>query len=146
MRRRCCSRCIKACPVKALEIYYTPEEQKILDEMAAPTGKVAAPAAKETAEEAAILAKLGEYKDVWIFVQQTEGEPAGVSWELLGVGAELAKARGAELCAVVIGDKVEHLCQESFAYGANKVYLIDDPLYHYYRTESYYKAFCHLVR
>jgi len=86
-----------------------------------------------------------EYKDVWVFVEQTDGEPAAVSWELLGAGADLAKTLGVELCAIVIGDKVEHLCQESFAYGASKVYLMDAPVFHYYRTEPYYKAVCYLI-
>ena len=86
-----------------------------------------------------------EYKGVWVFVEQTDGEPAMVSWELLGVGADLAKTLGVELCTMVIGDKVEHLCQESFAYGASKVYLMDAPVFHYYRTEPYYKAVCYLI-
>jgi len=140
-----CRKCIKVCPVDAIEIYYTPEEQKILAEIAA-RAEVAAPAAEEvSAEEAAVLAKIREYKGVWVFVEQTEGKPAGVSWELLSVGADLARTRGVELCTVVIGDKVENLRQESFAYGAAKAYLIDDPVFHYYRTEPYYKAICYLV-
>jgi len=80
-----------------------------------------------------------------VFVEQTGGEAATVSWELLGVGADLAKTLGVELCAVVIGDKVEHLCDESFYHGASKSYLIDDPVFHNYRTESYYKSVCYLV-
>jgi electron transfer flavoprotein alpha subunit len=47
---------------------------------------------------------------------------------------------------VVVGEEVEHLCQESFAYGAGKAYLVDDPIFCYYRTEPYYRAICHLVR
>ena len=142
-----CRKCLKVCPTDALEIYLTPEEQKIIAELAA---RKKAPAAEEapevTEEEAAVLAKLREYRGVWVFVEQTAGEPAGVSWELLGVGADLARERGEELCSVVIGDRVEHLCLESFAYGASKAYIIDAPLFHYYRTEPYYKAICYLVR
>ncbi len=142
-----CRKCLKICPADALEIYLTPEEQKILAELAA---KGKAPVAEEapeiSEEEAALLARLKEYRGVWVFVEQTGGEPAGVSWELLGVGADLARARGEELCAVVIGDKVEHLCHDSFAYGASKAYVIDAPLFHYYRTEPYYRAICYLVR
>ena len=138
-----CRKCVKICPAEALEMYYTPEEQRILAEIAAQ--------AKETAqkeislEEAATLAEIMEYRGIWIFVEHTEGEAAVVSWELLGAGAELAKTLNAELCSVVIGDKVENLCQESIAYGASKVYLIDDPVFHYYRTEPYYKTICYLV-
>ncbi|MBM4451919.1 MAG: electron transfer flavoprotein subunit alpha/FixB family protein, partial [Chloroflexi bacterium] len=89
--------------------------------------------------------KLKLYQGVWVFVEQTEGQPAVVSWELLGVGGDLARARGVELCSVVIGQDVEGLCQESFAYGATKSYLVDSPIFHYYRTEAYYKAICYLV-
>jgi electron transfer flavoprotein alpha subunit len=140
-----CRRCIKVCPADAIEIYFTPEEQKILDEIAAQK-KAAAPEPEEEVEEKdPRLEKIKEYKGVWVFVEQTEGRSAQVSWELLGVGSELAKTRYVELCAICIGENVEHLCREAFAYGATKAYLIDDPVFRYYRTESYYKAICHLV-
>ncbi len=141
-----CRKCLKVCPSEALEIYYTPEEKKILAELAARGKGKAEPEAPEvSAEEAAALAKLKEYKGVWVFVEQIEGEPAGVSWELLGAGAELARARGVELCSVVVGHNVEEICRESFAYGATKSYLVDDPVFHPYRTEPYYEAICYLV-
>jgi len=140
-----CRKCLKVCPTDALEIYYTPEEQKILAEIEA-RAEAAVPEAKEVSvEEAAVLAKIQEYRGVWVFVEQLRGEPAEVSWELLGVGADLAKTLGVELCSVVVGDKVEGLCQESFAYGATKAYLTDDPVFHHYRTEPYYQAICYLV-
>jgi electron transfer flavoprotein alpha subunit len=139
-----CQRCLKICPAEALEIYYTPEEQKILDELAAQKGAKPAAAPEVEITDARQL-KLREYKGVWVFVEHNEGKPAEVSWELLGVGADLAKARNVELCSIVVGEKVEHLCAEAFAYGASKVYLVDDPVFHYYRTESYYKAFCYLI-
>jgi electron transfer flavoprotein alpha subunit len=139
-----CQQCVKICPASALEIFYTPEEQKILDELAR---QKAAPPAPEPEPEGKDprAAKLKEYRGVWVFTEHTEGKPAEVSWELLGIGGELAKARNTELCSVVIGEKAEHLCKEAFAYGAAKAYLVDDPVFHYYRTESYYKAFCYLI-
>lgn len=142
-----CRKCIKVCPADAIEIYYTPEEQKILDELAAQAGaKAEEPEVEELSEEEiAALARIKQYRGVWVFVEQTEGKPADVSWELLGVGAGLAKTRNVELCSVVVGDGVENLCQESFANGASKVYLLDDPVFHYYRTEPYYKAICYLI-
>src|SRR6185369_12829664 len=105
-----CLKCVKICPAEALEMFFTPEEVKILEELAKTTGEVAV---EEIDEEAAALArKLADYRGVWVFVEQTEGEPAKVSWELLGVGAQLAASLGVELCALVIGEKVEHLCRE----------------------------------
>ena len=141
-----CRKCLKVCPADALEIYYTPEEQKILAEIAARAKTAEAPEVEEVSPEAAAaLAKLKEYRGVWVFVEQTAGEPAEVSWELLGVGADLAKTLGVELCSVIVGEKVESLCQESFAYGATRAYLIDDPVFHHYRTKPYYQAICYLI-
>jgi len=138
-----CRKCVKVCPADALEMYYTPEEQRILAEIAA---RAKGTADKELSiDEAATLAEIKEYRGVWVFVEHTGGEPAVVSWELLGAGAALAMTLDVELCSVVIGDKVEGLCQESFAYGASRVYLIDDPVFHHYRTEPYYKAVCYLA-
>ncbi|KAA0891783.1 electron transfer flavoprotein subunit alpha [Oryzomonas rubra] len=137
-----CVKCVKICPASALEMFFTPEELKILEQLAT----VAAPAEEEVDEEAAALAKkLAAYRGVWVFVEQTEGEPAKVSWELLGAGARLAASLGVELCALVIGEKVEHLCTEAFAHGAAKVYLLDAPVYRNYRTEAYLEACCHLI-
>ena len=141
-----CRKCLKVCPSEALEIYYTPEEQKILAEIEARTKAEARPEVEEVSvEEAAALARLKEYRGVWVFVEQTAGEPAGVSWELIGTGADLAGTLGVELCSVVVGDGVAHLCRESFAYGATRSYLIDDPVFHHYRTEPCNRAICYLV-
>ncbi len=138
-----CLKCVKICPAEALEMFFTPEEVKILEELA----KVAGEAAEEEVDEeaAALAKKLADYRGVWVFVEQTEGEPAKVSWELLGVGAQLAASLGVELCALVIGEKVEHLCHEAFSYGATKAYMIDAPVFRNYRTESYLEACCHLI-
>ncbi len=138
-----CRRCVKVCPADAIEMYYTPEEEKILAEMAARAKEAAAQ--EVSVEETAALAEIKEHRGVWVFIEHTKNEPAVVSWELLGVGAELAQTLSVELCSVVIGDRVEYLCQESFAYGASKAYLIDDQVFHYYRTEPYYRAICYLV-
>jgi len=135
-----CRRCIRICPAQALEVYFTPEQLQILKELEKQ------PAAAETpVEEDPIVAKLREYRGVWVYVEHSEGKPAHVSWELLGAGADLARARKTELCAIVLGDQVSHVCHEAFAYGADKVYLIDSPVFHHYRTEPYYKAVCYLA-
>lgn len=137
-----CQKCVKICPSTAIEMFYTAAEQQILAELAAS----AVPVEEEIDPEAAAIAKtLAAYRGVWVFVEQTEGEPAKVSWELLGAGAGLASTLGVELCALVIGENVEHLCREAFEYGAAKVYLLDAPVYKHYRTEAYVEACCHLI-
>ncbi|MBM3154090.1 MAG: electron transfer flavoprotein subunit alpha [Chloroflexi bacterium] len=139
-----CRKCVKVCPAEAIEMYFTPEELKILAELEAQAKTAEKPEVEEE-EEADVAAKLKLYKGVWVFVEQTEGQPAVVSWELLGVGGDLARTRGVELCSVVLGENVEKLCHESFTYGSTKSYLLDDPIFRFYRTEPYYKAICYLV-
>ena len=137
-----CVKCVKVCPAQALEMFFTPEEQKILDELM----KTAAGEPEEDDPEAlALAANLATYRGVWVFIEQTEGEPARVSWELLGKGRELADAISTDLIAIVLGENVEPLCHESFAYGADKAILVDAPVFKHYRTEAYLKALCHLI-
>ena len=71
-----CVKCVKVCPVQAIEMFFTPEEQKILDELV----KEAAPAEEEDEEGARLAKKLAAYRGVWVFVEQSEGEVAKVSW------------------------------------------------------------------
>lgn len=136
-----CQRCVKICPTKALFMFYTHEEQQILSQMAESfNGKDAMEESIDTAK-----AEINDYRGVWVYIEHSEGEPANVSWELLGAGQKLAASLGVDLCSVIIGDKVEHLCDESFTYGASVVYIMDAPVYHFYRTKTYNDAICHLV-
>jgi electron transfer flavoprotein alpha subunit len=153
-----CTKCVKICPASALEMAFTAEERTILDQLAAakaaaaaapgaaPAATRAAAAEPEEPEAEDLARKLAEYKGVWVFVEQTEGEPAKVSWELLGVGRELSRSLGVDVCAVVAGSGVTGLCADAFAYGADRVYLVDQPLFRYYRTAAYLEALCFLVR
>jgi electron transfer flavoprotein alpha subunit len=135
-----CGKCVKVCPAEAIERFYTPEEQALLAELEKPGAAKAEPKelSKPSVDES--------YRGVWVFVEQQDGIAAQVSWELLGVGHRLAKDLETALCAFILGDKIEHLAQEAFAYGADKVYLIDDPILHHYRTEPYVRGTVQLVR
>jgi electron transfer flavoprotein alpha subunit len=139
-----CVKCLKVCPAQALEICFTAEEQRLLDELASQPGE--SQSEEEVDPEARALAeKLAAYRGVWVFVEQTEGEVAKVSWELLGKGRELADTLGVELSAVVIGEQVKPLCREAFCYGADQAFLVDAPVFRHYRTEAYLKALCQLI-
>ena len=136
-----CLKCVKVCPVEALVMTFTPEEEALLAALAseAEGGEEVDP------EEARIKALLAGYRGVWVFVEQSDGEAAKVSWELLGVGRELADTLGVELCALEHGNQVEHLCFESFHWGADRAYCLDAPVFRHYRTEAYSRAICEMV-
>ena len=76
-------------------------------------------------------------KGVLIYGEIIEGKLAAITTELLGCGRKLADSLGEELCAVVLGSGVKGSANEVIAYGANKVYVVDDALLKDYQTESY---------
>ena len=76
-------------------------------------------------------------KGVLIYGEIIEGKLAAITTELLGCGRKLADSLGEELCAVVLGSGVKGSAPEVIAHGADKVYVVDDPLLKDYQTESY---------
>ena len=83
-----------------------------------------------------------DYKHIWVFVEQREGKLMNVALELLGEGHRLSREISADtkVNAVLVGDNVEHLAKECFEYGADTVYLIEDPLLKQYTTDAYTKV------
>ncbi|WP_085811863.1 FAD-binding protein [Geoanaerobacter pelophilus] len=137
-----CAKCVKVCAAGALEMFYTPEELELLKQWEAQHGAVEEeldPAEKE------LRAKLAQYRGVWVFIEQYQGEAAKVSWELLGAGKELAAKLRVKLSALIIGHDVAHLCDESFAYGADQAIVLDESVFKDYRTKPFTDAVCHLV-
>lgn len=91
----------------------------------------------------------------WVFIEQEEGKVHPVSWELLGVAANLASqvkeeadAAGDDIVVegVLLGNEVEEIAQEALKYGAHAVYLIDEPELENYRNCPYYKSIAGLAR
>ena len=80
---------------------------------------------------------LEEYKDVYVFAQQVDGEISGISFELLGKAKDLAAALGQKVVAVLMGYNVKGLADSLAEYGADKVIVVDDKELEVYRTEPY---------
>lgn len=80
---------------------------------------------------------MAEYRGIMVLAKSIEGRLATIAKELLGCGRKLADDLEEELSAVILGDGVADLAQEAIAYGADKVYIADNPLLKDYRTESY---------
>ncbi|TKC18905.1 electron transfer flavoprotein subunit alpha/FixB family protein [Robertmurraya kyonggiensis] len=81
-----------------------------------------------------------DYKDIWVFIEEKDGVIAPVSLELLGAGRKLADKRASNLAGVLIGENVKNLASTIFEYGADIVYVYDQPIFKHYRTESFMKA------
>ena len=84
-----------------------------------------------------------EYSGVWVFIEVKDGTVAPVSLELLGAGKKLADKRGCKLAGVMIGHEITNLATTVYEYGADTVYVYDQPIFENYRTESYMKALLH---
>ena len=80
---------------------------------------------------------LEEYKDVYVFAQQVDGEISGISYELLGKAKDLAAALNQKVVAVLMGYNVKGLADSLAEYGADKVIVVDDKELEIYRTEPY---------
>ena len=80
---------------------------------------------------------MAEYKGVMILSEVTEEKLASITTELLGCGRRLADDLGQELYAVLAGSDISSLAQEAIAFGADKVYVVDDPLLKDYQTDAY---------
>lgn len=85
-------------------------------------------------------------KGVMILAETAAGKLATIATELLGAGRKLADDLGEELSAVLVGSDVSGLAQEVIAFGADKVYVVDDALLKDYQTDSYTAAVAKVVR
>ena len=83
--------------------------------------------------------------EVWVFIEQRNGKPADVSFELLSKGHKLAHNMGGILKAVVIGDDVQGIAKETFNYGVDEALVIEHPDLHSYRTMPYSRIMNKLV-
>ncbi|MBN2146968.1 MAG: electron transfer flavoprotein subunit alpha/FixB family protein [Anaerolineales bacterium] len=87
-----------------------------------------------------------ENRDVWVFIEQIDGQLADVSLELLGKGSELANTLNGRLWALLCGYEVGELAQTVIHYGAQRVLLADHPELALYRTLPYAHVAVDLIR
>lgn len=89
---------------------------------------------------------LSQYKNVWVFGEQFRGKISPVVFELIGVGRNLADARGSELAVIVLGNNLEEAAQELAQYPVDKVYIYQAPELANYDGERYSRVLSDVVR
>jgi electron transfer flavoprotein alpha subunit len=84
--------------------------------------------------------------EIWVVVEQARHDDniSAVSRQLLNKGRELAGATGGSLAAVLLGSGA--LAGRTFAYGADKAYVVDDPALAGYTTDGWVGAAAELAR
>ncbi|MDR2017540.1 MAG: electron transfer flavoprotein subunit alpha/FixB family protein [Syntrophobacterales bacterium] len=88
---------------------------------------------------------MAEYKNVGVFCETNGGKLAPISTESLGIGRKLADDLGQSLVALLIGDQVGDAAKDAIRYGADKVYVVDNPMFKDYLSDSYVEVAQKLV-
>ena len=83
--------------------------------------------------------------EVWVFAEQHEGKLEETPLELMGRARELADTLGVKVAAVLGGDDVKRIAEELLHFGADKVYMLQNPLLEHYQTNSYAKVIYDLI-
>ncbi len=94
------------------------------------------------------MTNFADYKNIWVYAEQRNGKLMNVALELIGEACRLAGeiGEGTEVCTLLVGNDIEDLAQECFDYGADKAYMIEDPLLEKYNTDGYTKVIVDAVR
>ncbi|MDD4017030.1 MAG: electron transfer flavoprotein subunit alpha [Kiritimatiellae bacterium] len=144
---RGCKKCISACPFDALYMegklaVLKPEECRACNACvkACPFKAISANVKEEAKKES-----LSDFKGIWVFAEQHHGKVQEVAYELLSTGRRLAKDRGCELAAVVLGHNVTDSAAHLIAAGADKVYVVDQPELAEYEANVYTDALNQLI-
>jgi len=89
---------------------------------------------------------MNEYRNVMICGEIADGGIAAITRELLGIGRKLADDAGEEVVALLIGHNIGDAGNETIAFGADKVYVVDDPLLTDYNTDCYTESAIRVIR
>ncbi len=133
-----CETCVSACPFGAIEMR---DRKAFITDACTMCGACVEAcqfqAIEKTVEASGPAKDLSAYKGVWVFAEQHKGSIASVSLELLGEGRKLADKKKTKLSAVLAGSGVTEQAQELIVYGADVVYVADDPALKDFNDDSY---------
>ncbi len=91
-------------------------------------------------------ANVDEYKDLWIWLEQNDGELSHISLEMAGIGRKLADKYKEKLVGILLADESgERMSQEAIEYGVDKVIFVKNPVFRHYRTRPYADTISKLV-
>lgn len=175
IRERCtgCASCVKVCPVTCISMADRPKEEstrwkkiavidvskcvfcnacvedcdKLYEKMKAknPNPDVFHAIVMKK-EEVKVKIDTASYKGVWCYAEQRHGKIIPTIYELLQVGQKLAKDLNEELSAILIGHNVSNYAQDLIEHGADKVYILDHPIFEHFIDEAYTTAFANLIK
>ncbi|MDP2730005.1 MAG: FAD-binding protein [Dehalococcoidales bacterium] len=120
-----CGTCVAACPFTLIEVI---DEKAYINEGCTLCGicqQMCEYAAITIEEAEEVVPASDSHRGIWVFAEQRDSQIKSVTYELLSRGRELADTLRTELSAICLGHNVGEI-EELIAYGADKVYLVDD--------------------
>lgn len=94
------------------------------------------------------MAKFEGYKDIYVFVEQKNGEIANVGFELISEARKLVASiphMNFDVVGVLLGSDIKGKAQDVIAHGADKVIVVDHPLLKDYSTQFYSDALTEVI-
>lgn len=95
------------------------------------------------------MAKFEGYKDIYVFVEQKNGEIANVGYELISEARKLVASiphMNFQVVGVFLGYKMQDQVQAIIQHGADRVILVDDELLANYSTQFYADALTQVIQ
>ena len=83
---------------------------------------------------------MAEYKGILVCGEVADGNLASITTELLGCGRKLADELKEELSCLLISDSVGEASKEAIAFGADRIYTVEDPSLKEYQADSFIQA------
>ncbi|MFO7611628.1 MAG: electron transfer flavoprotein subunit alpha/FixB family protein [Clostridia bacterium] len=87
-----------------------------------------------------------QYANIWVVAEQLSGEIQQVTHELIGAARPLADARGSQVWVVATGSGISGKAENLYAYGADKVIVVDDPRLNDFNDELEAKILGRLIK
>lgn len=141
-----CKICVKNCPYAAIDMI---DGLAVINDKCTNCGACVEPCPKDAIiQEGKVEAEvtdLSAYSGVGVFAEQREGHLSSVVPQLLGAARDLATSLGTQVYAFLPGANVAGLAKELVAYGADKVFVANDPRLEHFETMPYTKVMVEMI-
>lgn len=94
------------------------------------------------------MTKFEGYKDIYVFVEQKNGEVANVGYELISEARKLVASiphMNFKVVGVILGNNIKDKANDIIAHGADKAIVVEHPLLKDYSTQFYADALTEVI-
>lgn len=88
---------------------------------------------------------MNDYKNLWVYVEHAQGKVKNISLELLNKGKSIVEETNQKLVAIVVGNEVDGIANQTAACGADEVILVEGEEYQGYNTDGFTNVMSTLI-